>query len=740
MVLLLIFFIPQLIINQNFYNNLKSNHSEKIKELTNRSQKQVDSRFTEIDNIMSQIILDPEFRYSALSYSTDSKKLYNYALSLPRYQYINSVLEDIIIYFYQNELFIKPGVFSLRPETFFKANINDNYVNYKPWVEDIKSNIGVDRFFRSSFKNLGFDTTTADLITYIKDFPIGNKNSTKGIIMSSISLKSLFSTFDKTQFGEKGDFIILYNDEFLASLNFVDNYNHLNLKELQHSSTVEIGIETFQVITIKSRFKGITYVSLIPDTLLLHQINNFLNISITVFIIFLLIGISISIFFALQSTKPINKLFNLIDSKEKNNKQDSRFNSFEDIFTSVEKIVDKNDLLQVNIKKNRDNLKSGFLSQLIFGNFKDQETLNSYLNYIELPLLSKNYILTIGKLTGFNIDNKDREVIEELEQKKLLIKTVIEEEFNDSVLIQNLQSDKVIILFHSNKGFDKNIIKSFLNRISQKLEDHLKIKSQFALGNVYNKIIDTAFSYKRVITIFNNPVPAGDRVICVDNSNFTEKIWTYSLETELQLISLVRMGEFTKSIGLFNQLKEDNENLSRSRKLDFLYELSGTVYKLAYQLLDEDNIASFEIQMNKNRHSEHIMDYYTGIEEQIKQLCSISEKNKESHNTQLRDSVLKYVNDHYADFDINLYKVASHFNLAEKYLSRFFKDQGGHNFASYIEDLRMNHAVMLMSDTKYSLTEISKKVGYCSHNTFYKAFKRKFSVSPGVYREKMSDK
>jgi two-component system response regulator YesN len=77
-----------------------------------------------------------------------------------------------------------------------------------------------------------------------------------------------------------------------------------------------------------------------------------------------------------------------------------------------------------------------------------------------------------------------------------------------------------------------------------------------------------------------------------------------------------------------------------------------------------------------------------------------------------------------------LYSVALHFNLAEKYFSRFFKEQVGENFSCYLEKIRMRQAKVLLACKKKTIQEIAEQVGYQNTNTFYKAFKRIYGVSP----------
>ena len=83
--------------------------------------------------------------------------------------------------------------------------------------------------------------------------------------------------------------------------------------------------------------------------------------------------------------------------------------------------------------------------------------------------------------------------------------------------------------------------------------------------------------------------------------------------------------------------------------------------------------------------------------------------------------------------------IADQFHLSGPYLSRYFKDQMGMNFADYLCRLRIAQAKELMKDSSLSIQEISARVGYNSSNSFIRTFKRYESVTPGQFRETLDD-
>ena len=73
----------------------------------------------------------------------------------------------------------------------------------------------------------------------------------------------------------------------------------------------------------------------------------------------------------------------------------------------------------------------------------------------------------------------------------------------------------------------------------------------------------------------------------------------------------------------------------------------------------------------------------------------------------------------------------------EKYLSGFLKEYTGKSYQETLEDIRRRNAVDCLTQTDQPIGDIAKACGFGSQNSFYKAFRRVFGVSPGMYREKI---
>ncbi|MCB7481815.1 AraC family transcriptional regulator [Christiangramia sediminis] len=87
--------------------------------------------------------------------------------------------------------------------------------------------------------------------------------------------------------------------------------------------------------------------------------------------------------------------------------------------------------------------------------------------------------------------------------------------------------------------------------------------------------------------------------------------------------------------------------------------------------------------------------------------------------------------------ECNSYNVARKINTNTSYLSKVINSHFGKNFNSYINDLRINYAIVRLKNDvifrSYSIQSIAEEVGYKSADSFTKYFKLNTGLNPSFY-------
>ena len=99
--------------------------------------------------------------------------------------------------------------------------------------------------------------------------------------------------------------------------------------------------------------------------------------------------------------------------------------------------------------------------------------------------------------------------------------------------------------------------------------------------------------------------------------------------------------------------------------------------------------------------------------------------------------IVKYINHEFKE-DITLESISEKFYISSAHLSKLFKKVTGFNYREYLSNVRIKHAVNLLSNSDLNITEIAFQVGFNSSNHFCKSFKSVIGISPLKYRNSKS--
>ncbi|WP_215701364.1 helix-turn-helix domain-containing protein [Clostridium sp. MCC353] len=130
--------------------------------------------------------------------------------------------------------------------------------------------------------------------------------------------------------------------------------------------------------------------------------------------------------------------------------------------------------------------------------------------------------------------------------------------------------------------------------------------------------------------------------------------------------------------------------------------------------------------------SESIRHLYEILIKSLSSLYSQKEQNQSVLSSRIAHAV-SFVEAHYMD-DISLVSVAKDLHINPEYLSRTFKQQVGINFSTYLNNVRLQHALELLKQTDYRVAEIAMRTGFQSPAYFSKCFKAAFGLSPQQWK------
>ena len=95
--------------------------------------------------------------------------------------------------------------------------------------------------------------------------------------------------------------------------------------------------------------------------------------------------------------------------------------------------------------------------------------------------------------------------------------------------------------------------------------------------------------------------------------------------------------------------------------------------------------------------------------------------------------ITQCVQQHFREHDFNVSRMADLLGVSVPYLSKYFKEHTGVNLLSYLNGVRIDYAKQLIAEQRLSVAAAADQAGFENINTFIRLFKKYVGDTPGNY-------
>jgi two-component system response regulator YesN len=165
--------------------------------------------------------------------------------------------------------------------------------------------------------------------------------------------------------------------------------------------------------------------------------------------------------------------------------------------------------------------------------------------------------------------------------------------------------------------------------------------------------------------------------------------------------------------------------------MELLYLLTELMYDLDFEekLIMEWREQYYLIITSAKSHEPILQQ----IEELITNIVEVINTRPKNFQDGMIEDCKTYIQENYMN-NIDMTDLTNKLHVNPSYLSKLFKKKVGINFVDYLNNLRINRAKRLLSNTSYSIDEISLQVGFNTHKYFSYVFKKYTNTSPSEFR------
>ena len=737
--------IYEIVLNQ-FETYIKSTHLA----LLNQTREIIDSYARAIEWRAFQIANNSKLQQLMYAEESSAKKhislIREIVNELASYViYTNNFNTTFYIYLKELDMIITPNSSYqlsdfIRAEVFFRVE----GMTALEWHEKILAQYFPGVFLETKTIMIeDFSANPTEVVPYIQSLPLGYNKSPDditGVILFFIRQEEFSALLNNITIPAGGWAYIA--DETGAVI--TGHGNQSKIQPISFDTTEQEGLkrttidgkEMFMIYTT-SAVNNWKYIVVLPTDFVLDKVRIIKVLSLVVFLVSALISILLSILIAYRRAKPIKEMINLLqDTHETGPKTD--LSKMDVLSGSITRIINRNQDMQLQLQEQLKFVRTAFFNNLLNGYFRNLQELNLFLSYAGITITEKKFVVLLLNLTGYE-SLASMDIIEELQKVKAIVKSTLEQVFEDKVFFNDTDERSIAVIVALSADQDsacQAIVDKALQKFLNKISDYYKAKPQMGIGNICSSLLEINNSFEQAKEALNYLLKfEKDFFAWFHNIHKETQEYYFPLELEMRLLNSSKAGDKEQVTNILHTIyleNMQNRNLLPEKLQELFYEMHGTLIKIKNQVALDNNI---NIKIDLNAPTKQVFQELQHI---YLTICEKINVRKKSHNTELIKRIISFLEEEYSNPNLCLYSVASHFSINESYLSYFYKEQTGMNFSFYLEKLRMDHATVLLADSKLAIKEIANQVGYNSDKTFRRVFKRVKGVSPSRFRQEQS--
>ena len=246
-------------------------------------------------------------------------------------------------------------------------------------------------------------------------------------------------------------------------------------------------------------------------------------------------------------------------------------------------------------------------------------------------------------------------------------------------------------------------------------------------------------SYRECIEMFKYKLTCGSHLLPFSIVRDRKESYKYPLHLEKQLLNNLSAGnleackliseEFFRMFTNPNLKVEDNEIISSA------FYLENSILKNTRNLpISLEDTAGANIS-----NAQTIDEIKVLIDNIIEEVCLYIAKRDSDEKKKLYDMVLDYIDKNYTQPDISLNKIADALKISRNFVSKIISETAGISFTDYINGKRITHAKEMLQDKAKTIKDIAEEVGFNYSYYFIKIFKSIEGITPGEYRNSISN-
>ena len=482
-------------------------------------------------------------------------------------------------------------------------------------------------------------------------------------------------------------------------------------------------------ISMTGKRRGIHVNVDIPRRVFSKKMIPFVRIAVIFAIIYIITGIVLSIIFAQRSAIPVRKIMDkMLEFRNRDGEDPEKYkNDFNYMEHFITRAKWDYEVFENKLKQQGELQRDNLFERLLYSFVCSRETYESVNNF--LPDFPKKF-----RLAAIAMPVTEEVTFQTVRQT--MVREIIEPKIPQGGYVHFSGNTLVLFLPDNEEYSGPGGSVGSGGRLGEMVSDlriRMNTSVKTALSETVLDIREIHSAFYRVQQLLRLPYNTQENEILQ-----TEKTTQFSFPVEF--LDVTRLYEFImhadneKSAAMIKNIyselcKRENINENDIQQIFFLYR------RVIIQVINDLNLNIEKETIIPAYDSHRDIDYLFGnITDSIQKICDKIKSRHDEQNIEFEKSVIQYVDENITNPDLYSRLVTDHFNIMEIRLHNIFRRCTGKSFHEYVESKRMALSREMLIKTTLSIPQISRNCGYSSDNSFYKAFRRFYKMSPSNVR------
>ena len=563
---------------------------------------------------------------------------------------------------------------------------------------------------------------TKNAVLYVEPIELDITVSTnKAVMVFILDEKKLVETLLSTESIKNG--LTRITD---GSGNVIVNYGNSadTPDDIKNKAYIKNGNETLKLLTYDNIKKDLTITVGFPMSLINQQMKDIIRLLFIYLSIGIIFALVLTVVFSVHWYAPYGTMLKEVARFGTGNTK--RKNEFDFIRESILNLVSAKDELETKILLANTQKQAIMLENIFIKGFYKKEEEAVFLH--NFPQVKNGYYVAYLQIQSEEDTDKNQSAL-------VTAIGLLEEEFDEGLIHVHTMLDTEILLLPAKEELSKEALLNILKVMKDTIIQQFPVICRVGLSQRENEIsnINVAYAHARqTVHAYKNTKDSFAEYYQYINDR---EIGCFDMSFLNKLYELILCSGKKEICHMFEEVRQEcmrHKERYEFHKAEVYHAISFIIYT-AYQQLSF--IPKEDVKLKEFQQNHSLVQCLNILEQAALELCGRIDENKRSRNVELKNKIIKYLENNYRRVELTADIVSREVGISEKYLSTFVKESTGKTFSLYLDELRIGYSKDCLENTNWSNDRIAEEAGFGAVNSFYRVFKKYVGISPNVYKK-----